>query len=69
MKPFRSDTNFVFIKLDYADPEKVRAYMEENHILIRLFTDMGALRLRITIGPRDLMERVLFQLKKALGTL
>lgn len=69
VKPFRSDTNFVFIKLDYADPEKVRAYMEENHILIRLFTDMGALRLRITIGPRDLMERVLFQLKKALGTL
>ena len=69
VKPFRSDTNFVFIKLDYADPEKVRAYMEENHILIRLFTDMGALRLRITIGPRDLMERVLYQLKKALGTL
>lgn len=69
VKPFRSDTNFVFIKLDYADPEKVRAYMEENHILIRLFTDMGALRLRITIGPRDLMERVLFQLKKTLGTL
>lgn len=69
VKPFRSDTNFVFIKLDYADPEKVRAYMEENHILIRLFTDMGALRLRITIGPKDLMERVLFQLKKALGDL
>lgn len=68
VKPFRSDTNFVFIKLDYADPEKVRAYMEENHILIRLFTDMGALRLRITIGPRVLMERVLFQLKKALGS-
>lgn len=67
VKPFKSDTNFVFIKLDSADPEKVRAYMEENNILIRLFMDEDALRLRITIGPKDLMERVLYQLKKALG--
>lgn len=66
--PFQSATNFVFLKLDCADAEKVRAYMEENHILIRLFTDADALRLRITIGPRDIMERVLFQLKKALGS-
>lgn len=64
--PFRSAANFVFVKLDYADAEKVRAYMEENNILIRLFTDADALRLRITVGPKDLMERVLFQLKKAL---
>ena len=65
--PFKSATNFVFLKLEHADTDKVRAYMEENHILIRRFTDMGALRLRITIGPKDLMERVLFQLKKALN--
>ena len=67
VKPFQSAANFVFVKLDHADTEKVRAYMEENNILIRLFTDADALRLRITIGHRDLMEQVVFQLRKALN--
>lgn len=66
VKAFQSASNFVFVKLDNADPEKVRAFMEENHILIRLFNDKDALRLRITVAPRDVMERVLYQLKKAL---
>ena len=64
---YKTGSNFVFIKLDNADPDKVRAYMEENGILIRLFTDKDALRLRITIGPKDLMDRVVYQLKRALG--
>lgn len=67
VKSFQSAANFVFVKLDHADVEKVRAYMEENNILIRLFMDADALRLRITIGPKDLMDRVLYQLKKALN--
>ena len=54
-----------FIKQDKAD--KLRAYMEENGLLIRLFADKDALRLRITIGPKDIMERVFYQLKRALG--
>ncbi len=67
VKPFQSASNFVFIHLYHADAEKVRAYMEENNILIRLFTDSDTLRLRITIGPKDLMERVVYQLKRALN--
>lgn len=67
VKPFQSASNFVFVKLENADADTVRAYMEENNLLIRLFTDADALRLRITIGPKDLMERVLYQLKKALS--
>ncbi len=67
VKAYKSESNFVFIKLDNADADKVRAYMEENGLLIRLFTDKDALRLRITIGPKDIMERVLYQLKRALG--
>lgn len=63
---YKSESNFVFIKLDNADADRVRAYMEENGLLIRLFIDKDALRLRITIGPKDIMERVIFQLKKAL---
>lgn len=67
VKAYKSESNFVFIKLDNADADKVRAYMEENGLLIRLFTDKDALRLRITIGPKDIMERVLYQLKRALA--
>lgn len=67
VKAFRSESNYVFIKLLHADADKVRAYMEENNILIRLFRDKDALRLRITVGPKDIMERVLYQLKRALG--
>ncbi len=63
---FKSASNFVFIKIDNADANTVRAFMEENGILIRLFTDKDALRLRITIAPKEIMERVLVQLKKAL---
>ena len=66
VKVFWSESNFVFVKLMHADADRVRAYMEENGILIRLFGDKDALRLRITIGPKDLMERVLYQLKRAL---
>lgn len=66
VKAYRSGSNFVFIKLKNADAKIVRAFMEENNILIRLFTDKDDLRLRITIGPKDIMERVVFQLKKAL---
>ena len=66
VKAFESISNFVFIRLENADADKVRAFMEENNILIRLFSDKDALRLRITVGPKDIMERVLFQLKRAL---
>ena len=66
VKAFQSGSNFVFIRLTNADANVVRAFMEENNILIRLFTDKDNLRLRITIAPKDIMERVVFQLKKAL---
>ena len=66
VKAYKSELNFVFIKLENADANRVRAYMEENGLLIRLFNDKDALRLRITIGPKDIMERVIYQLKRAL---
>lgn len=66
IKAFKSGSNFVFIKIHGADPDRIRAYMEENGILIRQFRDKDALRLRITIGPRDIMERVVYQLQRAM---
>lgn len=67
VKAFKSETNYVFVRMDNVDAKKVSAFMQENGILIRLFTDKDALRLRITVAPRDIMERVLVQLKKAIG--
>lgn len=67
VKAYRTEANFVFVKLIHADAEKVRAYMEENNILIRLFKDKDALRLRITVAPKDVMERVLYQLRRAIS--
>ncbi len=67
VKAFRSGSNFVFLRLEGADAGQVRAFMEENNILVRLFTDQDSLRLRITVAPKDVMERVLFQLKRALA--
>ena len=66
VKAYRSGANFVFVRLDQADAGRIQAFMEENNILLRLFTD-GGICLRITAAPRDIMERVLFQLKQALG--
>lgn len=66
VKAYKTGSNFVFIKLLNVDPDRVRVFMEENGILIRLFTDKDALRLRITIGPKDIMERVLLQLRHAI---
>lgn len=66
VKAFRSESNYVFVKLLHADADKIKAYMEENDILIRLFHDKDALRLRITVAPKDVMQRVLCQLKNAL---
>ena len=67
VKPFQSAANFVYLRLANANAEKIQAYMEENNILIRLFTNENGLRLRITVGPQDIMERVLYQLQKALA--
>lgn len=68
VKVYKTGANFVFVKLIEVDAEKVRAFMEENNILLRLFTDKEALRLRITIAPRDIMERVLYQLRRVLSS-
>jgi len=67
VKAYETGSNFVFVKLINADADRVRVFMEENGILIRLFTDKDALRLRITIGPKNIMERVLLQLRHALN--
>lgn len=67
VKAYQSGANFVFVRLEKAKADQIQAFMEENNILLRLFTDGGFLCLRITVAPRDMMERVLFQLKRALN--
>jgi len=59
IKPYRSYSNFVFIRLDGYDVQKMKNWMEENGIIVRLFVDKERLAMRITIAPRAIMERAL----------
>jgi len=59
VKPYKSWSNFVFIHLDGYDVQKMKDWMEVNGIIVRLFVDKEKLAMRITIAPRDIMERAL----------
>ena len=58
-KAFKSDSNFIFIKTNNYEPKEVKSWLEKNGILIRLVTEETIKGLRITIGPRKLMEKAL----------
>ena len=59
VKPYKSYSNFIFLHLDGYDVQKMKDWMEKNGILVRLFVDNSRLAMRITIGPREIMERAL----------
>lgn len=53
---YESDANFVYIKLIGYDVEKIKAIAAEHGYLIRIFTGNDEKHLRITIGPKTLMD-------------
>jgi len=59
VKPYKTHSNFIFLHLDGYDVQKMKDWMEKNGILIRLFVDNSRLAMRITIGPRNIMEKTL----------
>jgi len=63
---FNSISNFVYLKIKNVNIDIVSAYMEENGLKVRLFIENEELRLRITIGSKEIMERVLYHLQKAI---
>lgn len=57
IRAYASDANFVYIRLVGYDVERIKAIVEENGYLIRIFTGNEEKHLRITIGTKALMER------------
>lgn len=53
---YESDANFVYIKLVGYDVEKIKAIAAEHGYLIRIFSGNDEKHLRITIGPKALMD-------------
>ena len=53
---YESDANFVYIKLVGYDVEKIKAIAAEHGYLIRIFTGNDEKHLRITMGPKALMD-------------
>jgi len=58
-RAFRSDSNFVLVKPADYDSKEVKSWFENSGILVRLVTEENLRGLRITIGPRPLMETAL----------
>lgn len=54
---YESDANFVYIKLVGYDVERIKAVVEKEGYLIRIFTGNEEKHLRITIGTKALMDK------------
>ena len=53
---YESDANFVYIKLVGYDVEKIKAIADQHGYLIRIFTGNNEKHLRITMGPKAMMD-------------
>lgn len=53
---YESDANFVYIKLVGYDVEKIKEIAAEHGYLIRIFTGNSEKHLRITMGPKAMMD-------------
>jgi histidinol-phosphate aminotransferase len=59
VKAFNSDSNFVFVKFRGYDIKEVKSWFAKKDILVRLVSEDTVQGLRITIGPRKIMEEAL----------
>ncbi len=66
VRVFRSDSNFVAVKIENVDMQAIRKVLKEKGILIRLFYDQGEAVARISIAQREVMEEVVGVIKEYL---
>ena len=59
LKAFRSDSNFVLVKVTGGDAKEAKSWLEKSGTLVRLVNEEKLQGLRITIGPRSIMEKTL----------
>lgn len=68
VKAFKSATNFVFIHFDNSiDTQKLKDYLAQNGILVRLWTENGQLAMRVTVAPKEWMDKAFNLIKEFLG--
>lgn len=63
---YESDANFVYIRLVGYDVEKIKANAAEHGYLIRIFTGNNEKHLRITMGPKTMMDDLTNVMLKAI---
>ncbi len=59
VKAFRSYSNFVYISLEGYDANALHNFMSEKGVTTRLFEDGGKTHMRITVGPKEIMDKAL----------
>jgi len=59
IKAFLSNSNFIFVRFNGYDIKEVKSWFDKKGILVRLVLEESVHGLRITIGPRKIMEEVL----------
>ena len=67
VRAFQSDSNFVAVRIENTDMQKLREYLKERGILIRLFTDKEELVARIAVADRNIMEETIRVIKEYVG--
>lgn len=65
IKAFNSAANFIFIHFDNSiDVQALKDYLASNGYLVRLWTEGGRLSMRITVAPKQDMDKVLRLIKE-----
>jgi len=59
VKAFKSYSNFVYISLEGFDANALHNFMSEKGITTRLFEDSGKTHMRITVGPKEILDKAL----------
>lgn len=59
IKAYKSYSNFVYIRLEGYDANALHQFMSERGVTTRLFDDHGETHMRITVAPKEVLDKAL----------
>lgn len=59
VKAYKTCANFIYARFEGIDVQKMKETLEKNGILVRLWTETSRLSMRITVAPKETMDRAL----------
>lgn len=59
IKAYKTYANFIYVRFEGYDVQKMKETLEKNGILVRLWTETSRLSMRITVAPKETMDKVL----------